>query len=470
MSSFSNPATLRVCLPLLGLTACLAQPALSQSATPDNGGPAQTTAVAPASAPVVSSTPAAVPPTNAGPAPAASTPANAPAFTVKISGFVRNDFIFDSRQTLNLREASVDLWPRDKQLDAAGKDINDVSSLNMLGVNSRLGVSFNGPDAWGAKTSGLLEMEWFGPSDAAVGGVRLRHAWAKLDWPKTQLGFGQYWHPLFVTDCFPAVLNFNTGIPFQPFNRSPQIRMTNTIGKDLYLITALIAQRDFTSLGPNGGSSEYMRNSSIPNLHAQLQLKKSNFVAGIALDYKVLRPRLSTGSGTTLAVSDATVGSSALMGYLKVVGRSTTIKVEAVSGSNMTDHVMLGGYLAYANPGSPTVEASYKPTNITSVWAEIHGNGKKVVPGLFVGYCKNNGTDPNAIAAYGRGIGLTGRTGIDNLLRVSPRVEFIAGKFKIGGEYEYTAAAFGTSTNDSKVTSTETIANSRLLLLTVFSF
>lgn len=397
-------------------------------------------------------------------------PVSAPAFSVKISGFVRNDFSWDSRQTLNLREASVDLWPRDKQLDANGRDINAVANLNMLAINSRLGVSFTGPDAWGAKTSGLLEMEWFGPSDAAVGGVRLRHAWAKLDWAKTQLGFGQYWHPLFVPDCFPGVLNFNTGIPFQPFNRSPQIRMTNLIGKDIYLITALIAQRDFTSSGPNGGSSEYLRNASVPNVHAQLQVKKSNVVAGLAFDYKVVRPRLSSGTSTSLVASDATVGSSALMGYLKVVGKSTTIKVEAVSGSNMTDHVMLGGYLAYGSPTAPTTEVSYQPTHLTSIWGEIHGNGKRVVPGLFVGYCKNDGAPGNAIAAYGRGIGLTGRTGIDNLIRVAPRLEFIAGKFKIGAEYEYTSAAFGTSMNDSKVTNTETVANSRLLLLTVLSF
>ncbi|MBO0947175.1 hypothetical protein [Fibrella forsythiae] len=419
----------------------------AQTPPPSNAGPAAATAVAPATKPV-----------------------EAPAPFVKIYGFVRNDFSWDSRQTVNLREASVDLWPKDQQLDAAGKDINAVANLNMLGINSRLGVSFNGPDAWGAKTSGILEMEWFGPSDAAVGGVRLRHAWAKLDWAKTQLAFGQYWHPLFVPECFPGVLNFNTGIPFQPFNRSPQIRMTNMIGKDMYLITAVIAQRDFTSSGINGSSSEYVRNSSIPNIHAQLQLKKSNVLAGVAVDYKVIRPRLSTGAGATLAASDALVGSSAIMGYLKLVGRKTTMKLEAVSGSNMTDHVMLGGYLAYGTPAAPTVESSYKPTEITSVWGEIHGNGKTVVPGLFVGYCKNGGTSANAIAAYGRGIGLTGRTGLDNLIRVAPRLEFIAGKFKIGAEYEYTAAAFGTSTTDSKVINTETIVNSRLLFLTVFSF
>ncbi len=405
-------------------------------------------------------------------APAPAKPAEPAPFTVKFYGFVRNDFSLDSRQTVNLREASVDLWPRDKSLDAGGKDINDVPNLNMLAINSRLGVNFNGPDAWGAKTSGTLEFEFFGPSDAAVGGIRLRHAWAKLDFAKTQLAFGQFWHPLFVPECFPGVLNFNTGIPFQPFNRSPQIRMTNALGKDVYLITALIAERDFTSAGPAPGvGSDFLRNAAVPNLHAQLQVKKSKVVAGLALDFKMIRPRLSNGlSGTALQASTANATSAAVMAYVKIVGKKATVKFEAVSGTNMTDQVMVGGYLAYGTAAAPNIEASYVSTQTTSVWGEIHGNGKKVVPGLFVGYSKNNGADAGAIAAYGRGIGISGRGAIDNLLRIAPRVEFIAGKFKIGAEYEYTAAAFGTSTNDDKVGNTETISNSRLLMVTTFAF
>lgn len=412
-------------------------------------------------------------PVNAGQSSGANKVAEASAITVKFTGFVRNDFSYDTRQTVNLREASVDLYPKDKQLDINGQDINAVTNFNMLAINSRLGVAFTGPDAFGAKTSGILEMEWFGPSDAAVGGVRLRHAWAKLDWPKRQLAFGQFWHPLFVTEVFPGVVNFNTGIPFQPFNRSPQIRLTEHLGKDVHLILAAIAQRDFTSIGVNAGSSEYMRNSAIPNLHAQLQLKKERVVAGVAFDYKLLRPRLSTGSGTTLLVSDATVGSTAMMAYLKVVGRATTFKVEAVQGSNMTDHVMLGGFLAYGTPAvgtTPATETSYKPTGITSVWAELIGNSKTVIPAIFVGYCKNTGNDPNAIAAYGRGIGIGGRGGISDLLRIAPRLEIVSGKFRIGTELEITTAGIGTSNTDGKVTGADQITNTRLLFTTTYSF
>ncbi|WP_206170543.1 hypothetical protein [Spirosoma pollinicola] len=396
----------------------------------------------------------------------AETPAPT-AFSLKFSGFVRNDFSIDSRQNTLLREASVDLYPKDKQLDIDGKDINAVTNTNMLAINSRLGMAFSGPDAFGAKVSGLLEMEFFGPSDAAVGAVRLRHAWAKLDWSKRQIAFGQFWHPLFVPEVFPGVINFNTGIPFQPFNRSPQIRLTEHLSKNVHLIIAAIAQRDFTSIGINAGSSEYLRNSAVPNMHAQLQYKSDRFVAGAAFDYKLLKPRLSVGSGATLRVSNATVGSTAMMVYMKAVGKSVTFKAEAMTGSNMTDHVMLGGYLAYGVNG---IETSYKPTKITSVWADLSGNGKVVVPGIFFGYCTTSGADINAIAAYGRGIALSGRGAINDLMRVSPRVEFIAGKFKIGTELEITSAAYGTSTSDAKVSDTESFTNTRLLLTTTYAF
>ncbi|GAB3012665.1 hypothetical protein [Spirosoma pulveris] len=414
-----------------------------------------------------------IPPSNAGQAVGTNKPAETSAINLKFTGFVRNDFSLDTRQTINLREASVDLYPRDKQLDINGQDVNAVANFNMLAINSRLGAVFTGPDAFGAKTSGLLEMEWFGPSDAAVGGVRLRHAWAKLDWAKRQLGFGQFWHPLFVPEVFPGVVNFNTGIPFQPFNRSPQIRLTEHLGKHVSLIVAVIAQRDFTSIGINGGSSEYIRNSAVPNLHAQLQLKQDRVVAGLAFDYKVIRPRLSTGSGTSLVVSKATVGSSAIMAYLKVVGRTTTLKVEALKGSNMTDHVMLGGFLAYgtaATGTTPALETVYKPTGITSVWAELTGNGKTVIPAIFVGYSKNTGNDSNAVAAYGRGIGIGGRGGIDNLFRVAPRLEVVSGRFRVGTELELTTAGYGTSSTDAKVTGADQITNTRLLITTVYSF
>ncbi len=400
---------------------------------------------------------------------AATKPADpAPVFGIKLSGFVRNDFFVDTRQTQGIREGSVSLWPKDILKDASGADINAAPSFNMLGINSRLGGTITGPDAFGAKTSGLLEMEFFGSSEGDVGVVRLRHAWMKLDWAKTQLAFGQYWHPLFVTDCFPGVANFNTGILFQPFNRSPQIRMTNKLGKDVSLILAAIAERDFVSSGPvtTGNASDYQRNGVLPGLHAQLQYKTAKAVAGVAIDYKTLRPRLSIGSGATLAKATEKVSGVSMMAYLKLVGKAVTFKAEGLLGQNMTDQVMLGGYLVYGTPAAET----YKATKTNSFWFELMSNNKTVSPAIFVGYTKNAGADAGAIGSYGRGIGISGR-GMDNIFRVSPRIDFFAGKFKITPEIEYTKAGWGTMGNDGRVTGTiDNTSNVRFLLLTQYSF
>lgn len=105
--------------------------------------------------------------------------------------------------------------------------------------------------------------------------------------------FGQTWHPMFVTDVFPQVVSFNTGSPFQPFSRNPQIRLTQSFDK-FNLIAALLTQRDVTSNGPAGFSSSYLRNNLIPSAHLQLQYKSESFVTGAGVDYKSLTPRIST--------------------------------------------------------------------------------------------------------------------------------------------------------------------------------
>ena len=80
-------------------------------------------------------------------------------------------------------------------------------------------------------------------------------------------------------------MSFNTGAPFQPFSRNPQIRFSYAID-EVKFIVAVIAQRDFQSNGPGGFSSIYLRNSVIPNLHAQVQYSSNGHLAGVGIDYK----------------------------------------------------------------------------------------------------------------------------------------------------------------------------------------
>jgi hypothetical protein len=83
-------------------------------------------------------------------------------YKVDLYGFARVDYIWDTRQSAQVREYNLNLYPLDEVLDANGKDINDAGASNFLSVVSRLGVKAKGPNVWGAKTSGTLEGDFFG--------------------------------------------------------------------------------------------------------------------------------------------------------------------------------------------------------------------------------------------------------------------------------------------------------------------
>lgn len=400
------------------------------------------------------------------PKPAAENTAN---FGIAMYGFVRNDIMYDSRQMVSAREGGFTLYAKDKVLDANGVDINAAPTFTMLAITSRLGGTITGPKAFGAKTSAILEAEFFGNFEGGINEFRLRHAYIKLDWAKTQLAFGQYWHPMFVTDCYPGVIDFNTGAIFQPFNRSPQVRLTQKLdkGNKLSVIMAIIAQRDFASVAPAGyAATDPFRNAAMPNMHVQLQYKDLHFVSGVGIDYKSLRPRLN--AGTPNVVSHEMVNSAAFIAYAKVITTPVVFKAEAVIGSNLTDLLMLGGYMG--NVAATGAVETYQPTQVKSYWCDIAGTGKKVVPGIFIGYTTNDGASSNATAAYGRGIAVSGR-GIKNIFRASPRVEIFSGKFKVGAEIEYTSTQYGTDGTDSKITGpTDKLNNTRALLTTSLFF
>ena len=379
-------------------------------------------------------------------------------YKIQFSGFIKTDIILDSRQTVSAREGHFLLYPAGELADTNGLDISAGSNFNMLAIQTRLKAAITGPNAFGAKTGGLIEAAFFGHSNSDVNGLRLRHAFLKLNWVFTELLVGQFWHPMFVTDVYPGTVSFNTGAIFQPFSRNPQIRLTQSKG-NLKLIIAALSQRDFTSTGPDGAGSVYLRNAAIPNLHGQLQLKNDKRVFGIGGDWKRLRPMLSFNNFETRKY----VNSSSIMGYARLNLSAFTFKMEGILGQNMTDHLMLGGY-GIQSQDSSTGEIGYIPTSVVSAWADI-GYGGKLTGGCFFGYTKNLGADDDINGEfYGRG------SNIDMIFRISPRIIWNSGSTSLSTELEYTAAAYGTPDNRGKVTDTSLIANTRLLVAIYYFF
>ncbi|MFW5805755.1 MAG: hypothetical protein ACOCVX_04420 [Bacteroidales bacterium] len=397
-------------------------------------------------------------------------------YGISWSGFVKNDFFYDSRQTISVRERHFLLYPSPVDEDPDGKDINDRGSMNFLSIQTRLAGNITGPDAFGAKTSGKIEGAFFGHSDPDINGFRLRHAFVKLDWGKTQLLTGQYWHMMFVTDCFPGTISFNTGVPFQYFSRNPQIRLSQQLTDNVKFSLAAAMQRDFAS--PGGFSA--LSNSMMPDIQAQLQINAGeSLLAGVTGGYKQMLPRLETMTGYK---TDQKVGGFTANSYLKITTSPVTFKLQGIFAQNAYDGLMIGGYAIKEITDVDNDYRNYTPVNTMSVWTDIHSNGKAFSAGLFAGYSKNMGAtdklnmDDSSVAdlfgSFQRG------ANIDYLMRVSPRLMFNSGKFRVATELEYTMAAYASSDDDGNmcmndhgaITESETVSNLRVLLAVYYFF
>ena len=148
-------------------------------------------------------------------------------FKLAIGGFVRLDYAYNS---VNFGK-SGSLSPGSGAIPKAGSTAGNQEQSIFTARQSRLWLKASGPTFLGAKTSALIEVDFYGdPSYANEGPeVRMRHAYATLDWPKTQVLFGQTW------DTFGPMaantIDFRQGSSFgSPNNpRVPQIRVTQSV-------------------------------------------------------------------------------------------------------------------------------------------------------------------------------------------------------------------------------------------------
>lgn len=380
-------------------------------------------------------------------------------FGISFRGFVKSDYWHDSRQVVSSREELFLFYPKNVSPDINGNDVNAEDYVNFSPVTSRLTGIISGPDAFGATTSGVIEADFSGVTNDDINGLRLRHAYGKLKWQKSELLFGQYWHPMFVTEVFPNVVSLNTGAPFQPFIRNPQISVTHFFNR-LNIQLAFLSQRDNTNDGPLGMKGIYIRNGLVPNAHLQLQYKTDKNVFGIAADWKTLRPRQTTDS---LIITRERISSYAAMIYWKFSHEKFIWRCKSIYGQNLTEHLLLGGY-AVNTFDTLTGKETYTPTNHLFIWGNIQ-YGKKYVLGLFGGYAKNFGTsDINTGKYYSRG------SDIDYVYRIAPSFSWISGPVQISFEPEYTVAAYGKPDPNGKVVDTKEVANLRLLLTFFYFF
>lgn len=386
-------------------------------------------------------------------------------YGIKWSGYVKNDLFYDTRQVTGAREGHVLLYPKSELPDSNGTDINASPSLGIMAIQTRLHADFSGPEVMGASFTGAIEAEFFGISENDINGVRLRHAYGKLVWPKSELLVGQFWHPFFPVSAAPNTVSFNTGIAFIPFSRNPQIKYTQKLGP-VRLSGAILAERDMVSAGPGTVkmSTEYQRNAAMPigTLMLDLVGDSGRIVFGMGSEYHELRPSLVTGLGFE---TDERVRSLSHTVYFKLERKSFSWKVQGALYSNAAHFTTFGGYAAY-EIDSATMARKYTPTRTAAGWTDLQFNLGRFSIGALAGYAKNLGANKELLA----GSYFSRDEKIDYVYRLSPRLTYKVEKLILGLELEYTAAAYGVNDNKGKVDNAKEVGNLRTLLAATFSF
>ena len=105
-------------------------------------------------------------------------------FEIELSGFVRGDYWYETRQNYGACEELFTLYPKPEKLDSEGNDVNAESVANMTAIATRLRTVVTGPEILGANSMGYVEADF--TSNQGTDGFRFRHlATASTSTPTT---------------------------------------------------------------------------------------------------------------------------------------------------------------------------------------------------------------------------------------------------------------------------------------------
>ncbi len=402
--------------------------------------------------------------------------------SVKLYGFVRNYFNYDSRQTYTVIGGEYNMMPYDEDI-RDGVDLNAVPHSQMQALTSRFGVNITGPD-WGRwKSSGKLEGDFggFGTNNTVL---RLRLAYLKLktnnEKLRTELIVGQDWHPL-SGDIMPEVIGMAAGAPFRPHSRTPQVRSTMYCGPFGYT-AALLWQLQFMNNGPKDArdptstaSLNYANNALWPEAFIGLNYNGERIYAQAGINAQLLRPRTHAVVGGTYKEVDESVSSLTPTAYFRFHNPKIDIQFRTLLAQNTSHLNQLVGY------GVTDVAAdgtwSYAPMRASISYLNI-ALGKKIRGNLFLGYMKNLGTGKE-LYDFGTGDYLIYMKGgdefthLNSIYRVAPSISYNTTHFNIGLEYEWTAATYGDLQSDGTVANNANlhqVANHRLCAMVKYNF
>ena len=382
------------------------------------------------------------------------------AVKTEIYGFVRNYFTYDSRSCVQSNEGLFNMLPNDVKPGATlGEDLNAIPSVRFLSMTTRFGLNVAGPEIWGAKSTAKIESDFCGASSGTAFNLRIRQAYTKLAWEQSDLLVGQAWHPM-SGDLMPEVFSLATGAPFNPFNRSPQVRYNYAPVKGLSFTAAALYQYQYGSVGLDGKTSNtYSRNALVPELFVGVTTKGKHLTGMLGANVSTIAPRVTANN--MLVDERLTSYSFMASGSLKVDDLS--VRAKAVYGQN-TSHMQQPTGFGIVETSDNGVN-NYENMQLGSAWITMM-YGKKLRYGFFAGWMKNYGSAGEDFTS----LVVRNNTGLDQAYRFSPIVTYKVENMQIGLEYEHTAAAYGFYQADGTVANTHWVANNRICVMVKYDF
>ncbi len=385
----------------------------------------------------------------------------------KFYGFIRNYFVYDSRESVSGTGDLFYYLPKDENIQD-GIDINDTPSFRFLALTSRLGVDvsgyyignvhfgakFEGDFYSGLSNSSNANASVYFPGNSKISGTataRLRQAYATVTWKDLPLGkddkasvglkIGQAWHPMAADH--PHLFSLEVGAPFGPFSRTPLVQMDANLGKNWVVSAAAIWQMQYQSTGPVGGSAIYMKYGMTPEMYAALAYKTNGFLLRAGVDVVSIKPRvLGEVDDKVVKVSDR---KTSVLGYVytQYSYKKFAVKAKTTFGEGGEHMNLMSGYAKVGE--NPDGSWNYASMRNSSSWLSL-SYGKKWQGVLFLGYVKNLGLAEAASGPLAEGDVYfcgNGFSNINQMYRINPQVIYNIGKLNVGLEYQWASVQYG---------------------------
>lgn len=434
-------------------------------------------------------------------------------------GFIRNYFAYDSRESMSGTGDLYNYQPYDNawnmteseatETGLPREDLNAHSTFRFLSLTTRVGLNIVGYKWRGTEFGAKIEADFYAGLStkishpvSGVAQLRLRQAYLTLGWDSLAMGkdyarvdllMGQAWHPMAAD--LSDVIALNSGAPFGPFSRTPQVKLDTRLGRYVTLTAAGLWQMQYCSIGPNASgianqSADFIMYSKTPEAYLGVSVHDKGFLMRVGADVLSIKPRqigtVTVGTkSVSVSVRDRITTFSPYI-YLQYKQGEFSIKAKSIF-AEAGEHMNLnGGYGVKAKHADGSWD--YTPLRTSSSWLSIVYGGKvgnqedkhpqKLQGILFAGYIENLGTkealydgdhDGHPDALY-----MPRANNMNRMWRVTPTLLYTVGKFQLGCEYEVTSVHYGelgtTNLYGLAQANLHWVTNHRVQLMTKYNF